>query len=101
MHETYDEEIPPGGHQATGPRLGIIRGGQLARMTTIAAQQLGCEVMVLENNRLSPAATFASRSIIGDWSTAKALTAFQIRLASESKSKNRKLQSETETYQHP
>lgn len=70
MHETYDEQIP---RTHTGPRLGIIGGGQLARMTTIAAQQLGCDVVVLENNRLSPAATFASRSIIGDWNTMDAL----------------------------
>ncbi len=79
MHEAYDEEIRPGDHLATGPRLGIIGGGQLARMTTIAAQQLGCDVVVLENNRLSPAATFASRSIIGDWKTAEAL----LKLASQ------------------
>ncbi len=73
MHETYEEEAQLGREPATGPRLGIIGGGQLARMTTIAAQQLGCEVVVLENNPLSPAATFASRSVIGDWSTAEAL----------------------------
>ena len=41
MHETYDEEARLGREPATGPRLGIIGGGQLARMTTIAAQQLG------------------------------------------------------------
>ncbi len=78
MHETYDENAPRGASSAgdapaTGPRLGIIGGGQLARMTTIAAQQLGCDAVVLEKNRLSPAATFASRSIIGDWSTMDAL----------------------------
>jgi len=73
MHETYDEDDPLNDQPVTGPRLGIIGGGQLARMTTIAAQQLGCDVVVLENNRLSPAATFASRSIIGDWNTAEAL----------------------------
>lgn len=58
---------------ATGPRLGIIGGGQLARMTTIPAQQLGCEVVVLENNPHSPAAAFASRSVVGDWKTMEAL----------------------------
>jgi 5-(carboxyamino)imidazole ribonucleotide synthase len=71
MHETYDSLSD---HPATGPRLGIIGGGQLARMTTIAAQQLGCDVVVLEKNRLSPAATFASHSIIGDWNTPEALS---------------------------
>lgn len=79
MNETYDENFPrsaasPGDAPATGPRLGIIGGGQLARMTTIAAQQLGCDAVVLEKNRLSPAATFASRSIIGDWNTMDALS---------------------------
>lgn len=78
MHETYDETTTRGAGQrggpaGTGPRLGIIGGGQLARMTTIAAQQLGCDVVVLEKNRLSPAATFASHSIIGDWGTMDAL----------------------------
>ncbi|MEI6175566.1 MAG: 5-(carboxyamino)imidazole ribonucleotide synthase [Verrucomicrobiota bacterium] len=73
MHETYDGETLFSNHPATGPRLGIIGGGQLARMTTIAAQQLGCDVVVLENNRFSPAATFASHSIIGDWNTVEAL----------------------------
>jgi 5-(carboxyamino)imidazole ribonucleotide synthase len=71
MHETYDSLSD---HPATGPRIGIIGGGQLARMTTIAAQQLGCDVVVLEKNRLSPAATFASHSIIGDWNTPEALS---------------------------
>jgi 5-(carboxyamino)imidazole ribonucleotide synthase len=73
MHETYDQDAQLSGPPAIGPRLGIIGGGQLARMTTIAAQQLGCDVVVLENNPLSPAATFASRSLIGDWTTAEAL----------------------------
>jgi len=73
MHETYDHDAGFNSPLTTGPRLGIIGGGQLARMTTIAAQQLGCEVVVLENNPLSPAATFASHSIIGDWSRPDAL----------------------------
>jgi 5-(carboxyamino)imidazole ribonucleotide synthase len=76
MHEIYDEPAPRtkiDSHSATGPRLGIIGGGQLARMTTIAAQQLGCDVVVLEKNPLSPAATFARHSIIGDWNTPDAL----------------------------
>lgn len=54
---------------ATMPRLGIIGGGQLARMTSIAAQQIGCDVVVLEKSRLCPAAKSASQSIIGDWNT--------------------------------
>lgn len=62
-----------GNPPATGPRLGIIGCGQLARMTTISAQQLGCEVVVLENNHHSPAAAFASRPVVGDWETMDAL----------------------------
>lgn len=48
------------------PRLGIIGGGQLARMTAFAAIRLGCRVVVLEKNRHSPAAAVAE-FIVGDW----------------------------------
>jgi 5-(carboxyamino)imidazole ribonucleotide synthase len=54
---------------ATPPRLGIIGGGQLARMTAMAALQLGCDVVVLEKSPLSPAATLATHSLVGDWNT--------------------------------
>ncbi len=77
-------------------------------MTTIAAQQLGCEVVVLENNRLSPAINggrnaglFAVRILaVGDPILLQKITAFQTRLATESKAKNRKLQADTKTYHH-
>lgn len=52
---------------AVGYRLGIIGGGQLAKMTAIAALQLGCDVVVLERNQVSPAASLATHSLIGDW----------------------------------
>ncbi len=55
-------------------RLGIIGGGQLARMTALAAYQLGCEVTVLERNSYSPAAVLAAGSIVGDWAGLEALT---------------------------
>lgn len=48
-------------------RLGIIGGGQLAKMTAMAALQLGCDVVVLERSRISPAASLATHSLIGDW----------------------------------
>jgi 5-(carboxyamino)imidazole ribonucleotide synthase len=48
-------------------RLGIIGGGQLARMTAMAALPLGCEVIVLEKNPSSPAARLSPDSIVGDW----------------------------------
>ena len=78
MHEIYDAEIlsklasaaaPP----PIGPRLGIVGGGQLARMTAMAALQLGCDVVVLERNRFSPAAMLATHSLVGDWNTVEAL----------------------------
>ena len=72
MHETYDREIiqlvePTRVPAAINPRLGIVGGGQLARMTALAGLQLGCEVVVLERNHHSPAANLASHSIVGDW----------------------------------
>lgn len=77
MHETYDSEIK----KLAGPkhfpvRLGIIGGGQLARMTAIAALPLGCEVVVLEKNPFSPAARLSPDSIVGDWSDPATLMKF-------------------------
>jgi 5-(carboxyamino)imidazole ribonucleotide synthase len=69
MHESPDGQV----HSDIGPKLGIIGGGQLARMLSIPAQQLGCEVVVLESSSPCPAAAFATRSITGDWKTADAL----------------------------
>jgi 5-(carboxyamino)imidazole ribonucleotide synthase len=48
-------------------RIGIIGGGQLAKMTALAALELGCDVVILERNRISPAATLATHLLIGDW----------------------------------
>ncbi len=47
--------------------LGIIGGGQLAKMLAQSALQFGCEVIVLERNEHSPAACLASETVIGDW----------------------------------
>ena len=80
MHENYDSEIKK---LATPPnfplRLGIIGGGQLARMTAIAALPLGVEVIVLEKNIHSPAARLSPGSIVGDWSDAATLMTFAAR----------------------
>jgi 5-(carboxyamino)imidazole ribonucleotide synthase len=78
MHETIDQEIrrttfAAGGIHG-GMRLGIIGGGQLARMTALAAYQLGCDVAVLEKNNYSPAAVLAASSVVGDWNNLEALT---------------------------
>lgn len=69
MHEQNEQYIstPP------GPCLGIVGGGQLARMTAMSALQLGCNVIVLERNTASPAATLATHSLVGDWNTLKPL----------------------------
>lgn len=52
------------------PRLGIIGGGQLARMTAQAAVQLGCEVAILERSAGSPAAAVTTHCLVGDWNDA-------------------------------
>jgi 5-(carboxyamino)imidazole ribonucleotide synthase len=75
MHETYDA-TGPAGEPAIAPRLGIIGGGQLARMTAMTALKLGCDVVVLERNAVSPAATLATHSLVGDWDDPTVLTAF-------------------------
>jgi 5-(carboxyamino)imidazole ribonucleotide synthase len=47
--------------------LGLIGGGQLAKMLAQSAVQFGCDVIVLERNEQSPAAALAREKIIGDW----------------------------------
>lgn len=42
-------------------------------MTAMSALQLGCDVVVLEKNAFSPAATLATHSLVGDWNTTAAL----------------------------
>jgi 5-(carboxyamino)imidazole ribonucleotide synthase len=84
MHETYDHDIlklvePARVASAINPRLGIVGGGQLAKMTALAGLQLGCDVVVLERNPYSPAANLASHSIVGDWDNPEAL----LKLASQ------------------
>jgi 5-(carboxyamino)imidazole ribonucleotide synthase len=48
-------------------RIGIIGGGQLAVMTARAAQQLGCRVIVLEQNPPGPASRVLPEVVIGGW----------------------------------
>ena len=77
MHETYDSEIRKLATPQNFPvRLGIIGGGQLARMTAMAALPLGCEVVVLEKNPFSPAARLSPDSMVGDWSNPVVLAEF-------------------------
>ncbi len=53
--------------------IGILGGGQLARMTVEAAQRLGLQVAILENFEDSPAGKIATFEIIGHWSDPEAL----------------------------
>lgn len=77
MHETYDSKIQGLAAPKNFPvRLGIIGGGQLARMTAMAALPLGCEVIVLEKNPFSPAARLSPDSMVGDWSDPTTLMKF-------------------------
>jgi 5-(carboxyamino)imidazole ribonucleotide synthase len=48
-------------------RLGIIGGGQLAKMTAQAASTLGCETVILERSLEFPAQAVDTQAIVGDW----------------------------------
>jgi len=59
---------PAARSELTYPALvGILGGGQLARMTTEAAARLGIEVAILEHEAASPAARMAAREVVGAW----------------------------------
>jgi 5-(carboxyamino)imidazole ribonucleotide synthase len=47
--------------------LGIIGGGQLAKMLAQSASQFGCDIVILERNNHSPASNLAVETVIGDW----------------------------------
>lgn len=77
MHEIYDREILQRADRGfASARLGIIGGGQLARMTALAALPLGCEVSILEQNPLAPAAQLTPLTVTGDWANAETLRQF-------------------------
>ncbi|MFO1206569.1 MAG: 5-(carboxyamino)imidazole ribonucleotide synthase [Burkholderiales bacterium] len=52
---------------APGAFLGLLGGGQLGRMFTMAAQAMGYRVMVLDPGRHSPAGTVADRHIWAEY----------------------------------
>jgi 5-(carboxyamino)imidazole ribonucleotide synthase len=52
---------------AIAPAIGLIGGGQLAKMTAQAASQFGCDIVVLERHHHSPATGLASQYLVGDW----------------------------------
>ena len=53
--------------------LGLIGGGQLGRMFTIAARNMGYRVMVLDPDPLSPAAEFANEHLNAPYTDAASL----------------------------
>lgn len=67
MHRSnQDQNLRPLGLTPT-PRIGILGGGQLAKLTATAATQFGCEVIVLERQEDFPAHSLDTHALIGDW----------------------------------
>ncbi len=56
-----------------GNSLGMLGGGQLGRMFTIAARTMGYEVIVLDPDRDSPAGRLATQHITADYADTAAL----------------------------
>ena len=56
-----------------GATLGMLGGGQLGRMFTIAARNMGYKVIVLEPDTGSPAGQFADQHIVAEYDDADAL----------------------------
>lgn len=56
-----------------GATLGMLGGGQLGRMFTVAARTMGYRVMVLDPDPLSPAGQFADTHLCADYQDAQAL----------------------------
>ena len=63
----------PARRPKAAPTLGIVGGGQLARMLAQPALQFGCDVVILERNQPCPAAALATDTLIGDWDNPDAL----------------------------
>ena len=77
MHTISDPKIQqPFAPKNFPVRLGIIGGGQLARMTALAARPFGVEVVVLEKNPAGPAAQLSPNSAVGDWNDPATLVKF-------------------------
>lgn len=57
-------------------RLGILGGGQLARMTLQAAIPFGIDVAILAEAADSPAGRLTQRAIVGSWSNSDVLQRF-------------------------
>lgn len=76
MTKDPSPSLPADGRRlaGSGPRLGIIGGGQLARMTALAAYELGCEVLVVEREADSPGSQVVGTTLVGDWNDPSVLT---------------------------
>jgi 5-(carboxyamino)imidazole ribonucleotide synthase len=65
---------------APGAAIGILGGGQLGRMLSIAAAQLGFDVAIFTDEPDSPAARVSARTIIGNYLDHAALADFARRV---------------------
>lgn len=61
---------------APGSTIGILGGGQLGRMLSIAAAQLGFDVAIFTDEEDSPAARVSAHTIVADYRDRGALAAF-------------------------
>ena len=57
----------------SGHRIGIVGGGQLAKMTALPAMAMGNEIVILEKSEGTPSQSLAAELLIGDWDTPEAL----------------------------
>lgn len=64
---------------APGSTIGILGGGQLGRMLSMAAAQLGFDVAIFTDEQDSPAARVSAHTIVADYRDETALRAFAAR----------------------
>jgi 5-(carboxyamino)imidazole ribonucleotide synthase len=62
------------------PVLGILGGGQLAKMTALAASNLGCKVAILDKFTKNPTELVCGDVTSGDWDDPAALKRFAARV---------------------
>ncbi len=66
----------PKGRLSPGGVLGVLGGGQLGRMTALAAARLGIRTHIFTPEADSPASQVADRTTVADWTDTQALSAF-------------------------
>ena len=67
MQQLIESVRPSPSEARAAITLGIIGGGQLAKMTAQAAARFGCEVVILERQPEFPAGSLATQTLLGDW----------------------------------